>query len=79
MALADAFCKQARLRVDELFRRLWENTDASDRALAEDVLSGRHTWQEAGVLDLARGANLPWIAEPESGPSTVADVHRTIA
>ena len=79
IALANAFCKQARLRVDDLFRRLWENTDSSDRALAKDVLSGRHTWQEAGVLDLARAEDLPWIAPPGAGASTVADVHRTIA
>jgi hypothetical protein len=74
--LAEAFCRQARLRVEELFARLWQNTDASDRALAKDVLEGRYAWQEAGVLDLAGG--LPWIAEHEAGPSTVEDVHRTI-
>ena len=29
--LADAFCQQARLRVDELFGRLWTNTDDTDK------------------------------------------------
>jgi hypothetical protein len=85
VALADAFCKQSRLRVDALFRRLWENTDASDRALAKEVLAGRFTWQEAGVLDLAANINgdlgelLPWIAAHEPGASKVADVHRRVS
>ncbi|NUR24871.1 MAG: acyl-CoA dehydrogenase, partial [Catenulispora sp.] len=79
VALADAFCRQARLRVDELFRRLWENTDAADRGLAKDVLAGRFTWQEEGVLDLARASDLPWIAGYRPGPSTADDVHRTVS
>ncbi|OLE27000.1 MAG: acyl-CoA dehydrogenase [Catenulispora sp. 13_1_20CM_3_70_7] len=85
VALADAFCGQARLRVEELFTRLWDNTDASDRALAKDVLAGRYTWQEAGVLDLAGelpadlGGSLPWIAEHQPGASKVPDVHRLIS
>jgi hypothetical protein len=74
--LANAFCKQARLRVDEHFARLWDNTDAADRALAKRVMSGRYAWQEDGVLDFT--GNLPWIAEHEPGASQVPNVHRPI-
>ncbi|MCP2260275.1 hypothetical protein LX15_003988 [Streptoalloteichus tenebrarius] len=74
--LADAFCRQAERRVAELFRRLWANSDASDRALARSVLAGRHTWLEAGVLDPSLDG--PWIAEYVSGASTRPDVHRTV-
>ncbi|GGM34907.1 acyl-CoA dehydrogenase [Longimycelium tulufanense] len=74
--LADAFCRQARVRVDELFERLWRNTDTGDRKLARQVLSGRYTWLEEGVLDASVPG--PWIAEQEPGPSTKADVHRKI-
>jgi alkylation response protein AidB-like acyl-CoA dehydrogenase len=66
--LADAFCAQARLRVDELFGRLWSNTDDVDRAISGRVLDGDLTWLEAGVLDQSEGTG-PWIAPWAPGPS----------
>src|SRR5699024_6782549 len=53
--LADAFCRQARRRVDALFRQLWINTDAHDERIAERVLAGDFEWIEAGVLDISEG------------------------
>ena len=44
--LADAFCKLARRWVHENFYRLWHNDDSSKYQLAQDVMSGRHNWQE---------------------------------
>jgi alkylation response protein AidB-like acyl-CoA dehydrogenase len=76
LELADAFCRQARVRVDELFDRLWRNTDALDSRLAKKVLSGEFTWLEEGVLDPSIPG--PWIAPAEHGPSKEDDVHRTI-
>ena len=74
--LADAFCRQARLRVDELFDQLWHNTDdVSTRALARRVLAGRYTWLEDGVIDPSRPG--PLIADAEPGPAT-ENVHRRI-
>jgi alkylation response protein AidB-like acyl-CoA dehydrogenase len=75
--LADAFCRQSRLRVTELFARLWRNTDALDRRLTRRLLDGRYVWVEEGVLDPSGDA--PWIAHWEPGPSTVPDVHRRIS
>ncbi|MGK5501267.1 acyl-CoA dehydrogenase family protein, partial [Streptomyces sp. URMC 125] len=49
--LADAFCRQARVRVEDLFGRLWTNTDAIDRTVARGVLGGVYTWLEEGVVD----------------------------
>lgn len=46
--LADAFCHQSRVRVEELFTRLWSNTDDLDRRVVEGVLSGTYTWLEEG-------------------------------
>ncbi|MGM1061806.1 acyl-CoA dehydrogenase family protein [Saccharothrix sp. Mg75] len=74
VGLADAFARQARVRVDELFDRLWRNSDDSDRRLAEHVLAGRFTWLEEGVLDPSVPG--PWIADSAHGPSTAANVHR---
>ncbi|MGH3344812.1 MAG: acyl-CoA dehydrogenase family protein [Carbonactinosporaceae bacterium] len=74
--LADAFCRQSRVRVEELFRRLWHNSDDADRKLARRVLEGRYSWQEDGVLDASTEG--PWIAEASPGPSQHEDVHRRI-
>jgi len=74
--LADAFCRQARLRVEELFDRLWRNTDAQDGRLAKKILAGEFTWQEEGVIDASIPG--PWIAAAEPGPSKHDNVHRTI-
>jgi alkylation response protein AidB-like acyl-CoA dehydrogenase len=74
--LADLFCRQARIRVDELFDRLWSSTDDLDRKVARQVVSGRYTWLEQGVLDPS-GAG-PWIAGSTPGPSESEDVHRSV-
>lgn len=74
--LADAFCRQSRARVEELFDRLWTNTDEADRRVARGVLDGAYTWLENGILDPSTAG--PWIASAEPGPSAQEDVHRTI-
>ncbi len=76
--LADAFCRQATLRVEELFRRLWDNTDDLDRALAARVLSGELAWLEEGVIDQSEGTG-PWIASWEPGPSSHESVWRPVS
>ncbi|MEU8776383.1 acyl-CoA dehydrogenase family protein [Streptomyces sp. NPDC048606] len=74
--LADAFCRQSRLRVEELFGRLWANTDDLDRKVVEGVLGGVYTWLEEGVLDPSGDG--PWIADATPGPSTHENVHRPL-
>ncbi|MBL7660043.1 acyl-CoA dehydrogenase, partial [Escherichia coli] len=73
--LAEAFCQQATLRVEALFDALWSNTDSIDVRLANDVLEGRYTWLEQGILDQSEGTG-PWIASWEPGPSTEANLAR---
>ncbi|MFF9167569.1 MULTISPECIES: acyl-CoA dehydrogenase family protein [unclassified Streptomyces] len=72
--LADAFCRQSRLRVEELFGRLWNNTDDLDRAVVKGVLAGTYTWLEEGVIDASGDG--PWIADTTPGPSEKENVHR---
>ncbi|MFI1357201.1 acyl-CoA dehydrogenase family protein [Streptomyces sp. NPDC020898] len=74
--LADVFCRQARVRVEELFGRLWTNTDDVDRAVVKGVLAGAYTWLEEGVVDLSGEG--PWIADATPGPSEQENVHRPI-
>ncbi len=74
--LADAFCRQARLRAEELFGRLWENTDDIDHKVVKGILGGAYTWLEEGVIDPSGDG--PWIAEAAPGPSRHENVHRPI-
>ncbi|MFC5721098.1 acyl-CoA dehydrogenase family protein [Streptomyces gamaensis] len=74
--LADAFCRQARIRVDELFQRLWTNTDELDRKVVSGVLGGAYTWLEAGIVDPSGDG--PWIADSTPGPARTENVHRTL-
>ncbi|EST39137.1 acyl-CoA dehydrogenase [Streptomycetaceae bacterium MP113-05] len=74
--LADAFCRQSRVRVDELFNRLWTNTDELDRTVVKGILGGSYTWLEEGVLDASTDG--AWIADQTPGPSQKENVHRPI-
>jgi alkylation response protein AidB-like acyl-CoA dehydrogenase len=72
--LADAFCRQARLRAETLFDGLWRNTDAADGRLARAVLDGRYVPLEDGIMPLP--AEGEWVTTWQPGPSTVEDVRR---
>jgi alkylation response protein AidB-like acyl-CoA dehydrogenase len=50
--LAGLFCAGARRRIDRLFHDLWFNDDAADYTAAKQVLAGRYTFAEKGLLDL---------------------------
>ncbi|GFG94507.1 acyl-CoA dehydrogenase family protein [Mycobacterium timonense] len=73
--LAEAFCEQATLRVETLFRGLWDNTDVSDVQLTRNLLQGRYGWLEAGIIDQSEGTG-PWIAHWEEGESTETNLAR---
>jgi alkylation response protein AidB-like acyl-CoA dehydrogenase len=49
--LAEAFCNQAQHRAELLFHQLWTNADEPNHRLALDVLKGRHSWIEEGIID----------------------------
>ncbi|WP_431965144.1 acyl-CoA dehydrogenase family protein [Actinacidiphila sp. bgisy160] len=74
--LADAFCRHSRIRVEELFGRLWTNTDAIDRKVVDGVLGGAYTWLESGIVDPSSDG--PWIADTTPGASAKENVHRPI-
>ncbi|MEU1854169.1 acyl-CoA dehydrogenase family protein [Streptomyces sp. NPDC019990] len=74
--LADVFCRQSRIRVEELFNRLWANTDDVDRTVVKGVLSGTYEWLEQGIVDPSTDG--PWIADATPGPSRRENVHRPI-
>jgi alkylation response protein AidB-like acyl-CoA dehydrogenase len=64
--MAEVFCRQARIRTDDLFERLFRNADNSTYRLAQEVLRGEHAWLEAGIISpLPEGAKLAPGAEAE--------------
>lgn len=73
--LAEAYCEQARVRVEEYFDQLWRNTDDGDHVLTRKVLAGEYEWLEAGVLDQSEGTG-PWIADTSPRASVKEDLHR---
>ena len=75
--MADAFCRQARMRCDQLFSELWKNSDSADAGLARRILDGRYMWLEEGVLDPSIPG--PLVAETVPGPSKREDVHRHVS
>jgi len=66
--LADLFCRQARRRADALFDEIFGNDDDASYRLAQDVLEGRHTWIEEGVVDPAQ------LGAAAGGPLTAGQV-----
>jgi hypothetical protein len=75
--LADLFCRQARLRVEALFERLWTNTDAVDVRAAKRVVAGRYAFLEEGVVPLPTDGDQ--VAKWQPGPSEVPDVRRRLS
>ena len=64
--LADVFCRRARLRVDDLFDRLFENADDATYRLAQDVLKGEYEWLEQGAIQaLPSGIQAPQLGSGE--------------
>jgi hypothetical protein len=51
LALADAFCREARTRVRQRFGELFGPHDRALAKVAAQVMDGRHTWLEAGIID----------------------------
>jgi len=48
--LADLFCRYARRRIRATFRTVFSNEDTRTYALARQVLDGKYTWMEAGLV-----------------------------
>jgi hypothetical protein len=59
IALADTFCREARLRVEEHFRNLYGPNDANLYKLAMSVLKGEHAWLESGIAAYGTEMGLP--------------------
>jgi alkylation response protein AidB-like acyl-CoA dehydrogenase len=54
--LADAFCREARMRVDSHFRNFYGRNDGVLYRTAKSVMEGEHAWLEAGVMEFESAA-----------------------
>jgi len=52
IALADVFCREARLRTDTLFEHLYGPTDDTVYRLSQQVLKGEFAWLETGIIGM---------------------------
>jgi hypothetical protein len=59
VALADLFCRQARRRIELLFRSLDSNDDVRSYDAARAVLNGEYLWMEEGIVGLQENMSLP--------------------
>lgn len=62
LTLADAFCREARERIEASFRALYGKHDEALYKLAQSVMRGEQAWQETGIVDgygEARAAGAP--------------------
>ena len=50
--LADYFCREARVRIDQHFRELYGANDGAMYKVAKHVLGNEHTWLEKGIVGL---------------------------
>ncbi len=62
--LADVFCREARVRVDQLFANLFGPNDGTVYRLAQQVLQGEYSWLEAEIIGLHETEELEG-SEPE--------------
>src|SRR2546423_708638 len=55
IALADLFCREARIRVDALFDRFYGSNDQAIYRVAQLVLRGEHAWLDQGRVGTEDG------------------------
>ncbi|NUQ21410.1 MAG: acyl-CoA dehydrogenase, partial [Gemmatimonadaceae bacterium] len=53
--LADYFCREARVRVEQHFRELYGANDKTMYDVAKHVLKGEHSWIERGIVGFLGG------------------------
>jgi len=53
VALADLFCREARVRIDSLFDRFYGSNDQAIYRVAQQVLRGEHAWLETGIIGMS--------------------------
>ena len=71
ITLADTFCREARLRIEDLFRDFYGPNDENLYKLAMSVLKGEQEWLEQGIVadNCEMGINEP-VIESKPAPAS---------
>ncbi len=75
--IADAFCFQARRRVELLFHELWKDNDRANYKLGRQILDRQFTWMEVGGAGLTSGDAHHTLSPLEADP-VVAEIFATV-
>jgi hypothetical protein len=67
VALADAFCLEARDRIKIHFEQLFGPNDPAIYKLAMEVMRGEHAWLEQGIVSSVAGERVK--RRPSGGPA----------
>ena len=63
LQLADYFCRSSRFRIDEKFRESRRNADRLGYRLAQQVLGGKHSHLESGIVNAGTPSLKPRISQ----------------
>lgn len=73
--LTDAFCKNSRRTVRQLFHDLWRNDDTTKYRTALGVLDGKYRWLEEELIQVELEGSLGLSSIPETEPEESAAPH----
>jgi len=77
--MADVFCRQSRIRIEDLFDKLFKNADNATYRLAQEVLRGEHEWLADGIIEpIEKGVRLAPEAPAKRGPRNVSSETETL-
>jgi hypothetical protein len=79
IALADTFCREARLRVQNHFDKLYGPNDENLYKLAMSVLKGEHAWLEQGIAAYGTEMGLPLSGNSAADADAPAADHGVLA
>jgi hypothetical protein len=71
IALADLFCRAARVRVKQLFANFYGEYDAQMYKVAQQVMRGEHSWLETGIVSLVEEEGMSPTSRPAPAGETV--------
>jgi alkylation response protein AidB-like acyl-CoA dehydrogenase len=70
LQLADVFCRQARMKVENLFEALRANADTAAYRVASDVLAEKYAWLEQGIIEAPTAAGETGAADEAAAAAT---------
>jgi alkylation response protein AidB-like acyl-CoA dehydrogenase len=77
LELADIFCREARVRIDNYFRQMFDSNDTALDKTAQAVMGSEYAWLERGIVDTLYSK--PSVEASVAEPSAAAAQERQLA